>query len=72
MLLTDVVKKDDDGNELPNTWVTEKQFYAGLGAVQVRGGAPRWAHSEGWMVGGHGASATISKLCCCASRLPGM
>ncbi|KXZ42994.1 hypothetical protein GPECTOR_108g189 [Gonium pectorale] len=38
MLLTDVVKKGDDGNELPNTWVTEKQFYAGLGAVQAMPG----------------------------------
>lgn len=37
MLLNDLVKKDDQGNELPNTWVTEQQFYAGLGAVQVRG-----------------------------------
>ncbi len=35
MLLNDLVKKDDQGVELPNTWVTEQQFYAGLGAVQV-------------------------------------
>ena len=38
MLLSDVVKKDNDGNELPNTWVTEQQFYAGLGAVQAMPG----------------------------------
>lgn len=38
MLLNDLVKKDDQGNELPNTWVTEQQFYAGLGAVQAMPG----------------------------------
>jgi hypothetical protein len=37
MLLTDVVKTDAAGNELPNTWVTREQFFAGLGVVQVRG-----------------------------------
>ncbi|GLC61310.1 hypothetical protein PLESTB_001742100 [Pleodorina starrii] len=38
MLLSDVVKKDETGKELPNSWVTEKQFYAGLGAVQAMPG----------------------------------
>ncbi|GIL78703.1 hypothetical protein Vretifemale_8108 [Volvox reticuliferus] len=38
MLLTDVVQKDENGKELENTWVTEKQFYAGLGAVQAMPG----------------------------------
>ncbi|GLI64225.1 hypothetical protein VaNZ11_007423 [Volvox africanus] len=38
MLLTDVVQKDENGKELATTWVTEKQFYAGLGAVQAMPG----------------------------------
>ncbi|GIL47404.1 hypothetical protein Vafri_4228 [Volvox africanus] len=38
MLLTDVVQKYPNGTETENTWVTEKQFYAGLGAVQAMPG----------------------------------
>lgn len=39
MLYTDVVQRNCDYNNVcvdaPDTWVTSKQFYAGLGVVQV-------------------------------------
>ncbi|KAG2492746.1 hypothetical protein HYH03_008912 [Edaphochlamys debaryana] len=38
MLLTDVVKTYPNGTEREDTWVTERQFYAGLGAVQAMPG----------------------------------
>ena len=38
MLYGDVVRQDENGKDLPNTWVTTEQFFAGLGVVQAMPG----------------------------------